>query len=73
MGDDEVARNGRGKLDQRLNKLQTETIQALDFFNHSTKFYNDERQTSLNEVEYFNSEEFLRNHIKIRNKAILQV
>lgn len=73
MGDDEVAKHGREKLDQRLNELQTEIIQALDFYNHSTKFYNDEMHTSLNEVEYFNPEEFLRNHIKIRNKAILQV
>lgn len=73
MGDDEIAKNGREKLDQRLNKLQTEIIQALDFFHHSAKFYQDEMQTSLNEVEYFNPEEFLRAHIEIRNKAILQV
>lgn len=73
MGDDEIARIGREKLDQRLNELQTEIIQAFDFFNHSTEFYNDEMQTSLNEVEYFNPEEFLRAHIKTRNTAIVQV
>lgn len=73
MGDDEISSSFRVKLEENLKKFQTIMSQTLDTFDHSTKYYNNKMQTSIDGVAYLSDGDFSNIHQKARNEAISQV
>lgn len=73
MGDDEICKSFRTKLEENFMKFQSMMSQTLDTFNQSWNHYNNKMQTSLNGVEYFNGGDFMTHHQNARNEAISQV
>lgn len=73
MGEDQISNRFRAKLEQDLNNYQMGMSQTLDSFNHWSNHYSHRMQDSLNGVEYFSENDFVRLRDSVRNEAISKV
>ena len=73
MGDNEIAKGARDKLESLLDHIHIDLSEIMESYRNCLLQYSDSMQSSLNAKEYYNESDFLTLHHNSRNGAIEQV
>lgn len=74
MGDDDISRDFRQKLDRDIENFHFALNSTLNFYNESLNLYSDSMQESLDEHEtFFQSTQLMEIHQKTMKNSISQV
>lgn len=73
MGDDDISNGSRGRLAQNLDNFNVALSKTLEIFNEHLNHYTNLMQSSLDQVEYYRQDDFVKLHQRIKSEAISQV
>ena len=73
MGDGDISNGFRQRLDQNLNSFESALIKTLEVFNQRQNHFTNSMQSSLDQVEYLRSDEFVNFHQRFKSEAMSQV
>lgn len=73
MKDDEIYEITYKKLTQNLDNFEVTFSKTLDTYFDCQNHYSNSMQKALDQVEYFNQGDFMKQHQNLKNDAISQV
>lgn len=73
MGDAVISNSFREKLSQNLSSFESSLLKALETLNHRQNQFANLMQNSLDQVDYFQSDDFANLHRRVKNEAMSQV
>lgn len=73
MGEADISNSFRERLSQNLDNFNVALSKTLEIFNERLNHYTNSMQSSLDQVEYYQQDDFVKLHQRVKSEAISQV